>query len=342
MRLVRAWTRNSADGSKPRRPGLIVASLAMAMLAAGCSAGGSSGADGGGAHITVAIVPGLDTAPLEVAVKHGLFGDHGLDVSVQTYSSVNAVYDALNSGKADIGAGDYTDFLYHVAFNKAKLRLVADAYDATTGSMELMTLPGSNKQISKPQDLVGKNIATPTPQGSRFNRGAPYNIETLATESVLQADGLSPSSVHWKPMPEASMLGKLRTHQVSAILVTEPYITEAETRLGATEFIDSVSGVTASLPLSGYFASASFADRNPDAVRAFQAALNTAQSDAAQRGTLQSMLVSDMSKANAALVTVGQYPTFLSIGQVQRVADLMYDSGMIFKRISIRSLLPQS
>jgi NitT/TauT family transport system substrate-binding protein len=337
MRLVRAWTRNSADGSKPRRPGITLAGLALALLAAGCSAGGASSASGGGAHITVAIVPGLDTAPLEVAAKHGMFSDHDLDVTVRSYSSVNAAYEALNSGKADIAAGDYTAFLYHVATNKAKLHLVADGYDATTGSMELMTLPGS--RITSAQDLIGKFIATPLAEGAPYQHNAPYNVETLATESVLQADGLSPSSVHWKQMPESKMLQALRSHQVSAILVTEPFITEAEMRLGAVELIDSDSGVTANLPLSGYFSTASFANREPDALRAFQQALNGAQSDSAQRGTLQSMLSSDMSQANASLVTVGQYPTFLSVGQVQRVADLMYDSGMIFNRISIRSLL---
>jgi NitT/TauT family transport system substrate-binding protein len=256
---------------------------------------------------------------------------------VQSYSSVNAAYDALKTGKADIAAGDYTAFLYQVAANNAKLRLVTDGYDATTGSMELMTLP--NSTITNAQQLTGKAIATPKPEGAKFQTNAPYNVETLATESVLQADGLSPSSVHWRPMPETRMLQALRSHAVSAILVTEPFITEAEIRLGAVELLDSVSGVTANLPLSGYFTTASYAGREPDALRAFQAGLNTAQANSAQRGTLQSMLTSDMSKANAALVTVGQYPTFLSIGQVQRVADLMYDSGMIFNRISIRSLL---
>jgi NitT/TauT family transport system substrate-binding protein len=340
MRLVRAWTRNSADGSKPRRPGITLAGLALALLAAGCSAGGASNASGGGAHITVAIVPGLDTAPLEVAVKHGMFSDHGLDVTVHPYSSVNAAYEALKSGKADIAAGDYTAFLYHVAANRAKLKLVADGYDATTGSMELMILPSASKQINSAQKLIGKFIATPKPEGAPFAHNAPYNVETLATESVLQADGLSPSSVRWKPMAESRMIQALRSHQVSAILVTEPFITEAEMQLGAVELLDSDSGVTANLPLSGYFSTASFADRDPDALRAFQQALNEAQADSAQRGTLQAMLSSDMSQANASLVTVGQYPTFLSVGQVQRVADLMYDSGMIFNRISIRSLLP--
>jgi hypothetical protein len=46
-----------------------------------------------------------------------------------------------------------------------------------------------------------------------------------------------------------------------------------------------------------------------------------------------------MSAREAALVTIGQYPTFLSVGQVQRVADLMYGTGMIRTTIPVKSLV---
>jgi len=46
-----------------------------------------------------------------------------------------------------------------------------------------------------------------------------------------------------------------------------------------------------------------------------------------------------MSSREAALVTIGQYPTFLSVGQVQRVADLMYGTGMITTTISVKKLV---
>ena len=41
----------------------------------------------------------------------------------------------------------------------------------------------------------------------------------------------------------------------------------------------------------------------------------------------------------SSLVTIGQYPTFLSVGQVQRVADLMYGTGMINTTLSVRNML---
>jgi hypothetical protein len=47
----------------------------------------------------------------------------------------------------------------------------------------------------------------------------------------------------------------------------------------------------------------------------------------------------EMSAREASLVTIGQYPTVLSVGQVQRVADLMYGTGMINTTISVKDLL---
>jgi ABC-type nitrate/sulfonate/bicarbonate transport system substrate-binding protein len=145
----------------------------------------------------------------------------------------------------------------------------------------------------------------------------PYNIQTLAAEEVLQNDGVSPSSVSWTQMQPQSMIGALRSGQVKAILATEPYILEAEEQLGAVEVMDASSGVASGLPMSGYFSLASYAHANPSAVQAFQAALNQAQSDCAQRGPVQAVLsqLTGMSTGAAAQVTLGTYPTSLNAGQ---------------------------
>jgi NitT/TauT family transport system substrate-binding protein len=123
--------------------------------------------------------------------------------------------------------------------------------------------------------------------------------------------------------------------------ITQPYILQAETQLGAVELLDVCSGVTASLPLSGYFTTAAFARGHAAGLRGFRSALNAAKASTAQLGTVRSALgtLPGMSPREAALVTIGQYPTFLSVGQVQRVADLMYGTGMIRTTIPVKSLV---
>jgi NitT/TauT family transport system substrate-binding protein len=341
MRIVQVGARVSASR-------IAVGILALAFLASACHVPGtSSGADAGGASIVVGVVPGADNAPLRVAVKEGLFRDRGLNVTIKTYSSLRPEIQDLIGGHIAIAAGDYADFFYEQAAGHAKLHIIADGYDATSNLMELLTLPGSN--VTTPQDLVGKTVATPEPQlippsspsGSYLNDNAPYNIETLATEAVLQSDGVSPSSVTWKPTPAQDIIGDLQNRQVSAILVTEPQVLEAESQLGAVELLDSLHGATGSLPLSGYFSLASYDRAHAATLSAFREALETAQAQSAMRGPVQAVLPSftGVSPQMAQLVTLGSYPTFLSVGQVQRVAALMYDSGMLSNPLNVRSLI---
>lgn len=343
MESVRAgarwWSRN---GKRRRlgRPGMVLAPAALGLLVAGCHAAPAGPGQAVNQQITVASVPGFANAPLQVAVRDGLFARDHVDVKVQTYPTLQRAYAALGSGQAEVISGDYAGLLYAQSHpSGARLRLIADGYDATPGLMDVLTLPGS--PVTNPQQLEGKAVGTPLPDLAPFSADAPYNMETLATEAVLQSDGVSPSSVVWKAMPAGNLITALREHQVSAIVVPQPYILQAETALGAVELFDVCSGVTASLPLSGYFTTAGFARNYPVALHAFQAALTTAKASTGQLGTVRSVLstLPGMTAQEADLVTVGQYPTFLSVGQVQRVADLMYGTGMITNTISVRPML---
>jgi NitT/TauT family transport system substrate-binding protein len=316
--------------------------LSVVVLASGCNflGIGASGAAPGSGLITVAVVPGIDNAPLRVAVQDGLFRHGGLNVTVKDYPSLGAEFRALASGEAQIAGGDYTGFFYEQSVGRASLRLIADGYDAASNSVAILSLPNSG--ITTPQQLEGQpgGVATAPAQVAPYSAAVPYNIQTLAAEEVLQNDGVSPSSVNWTQMQAQDMIGALASGQVKAILATEPYILEAEEQLGAVEVVDASSGVTAGLPMSGYFSLASYARADPSAVKAFQEALDQAQSDCAQRGPVQAVLPSltGMSAGNAALVTLGTYPTSLNVGQIQRVAGLMYDSGMINNPVNVSAL----
>jgi NitT/TauT family transport system substrate-binding protein len=333
MRLGNAWAR---VGATRLAPVVIAAVLAVS----GCSALSSAGTG----QLTVGIVPGIDNSPLSVGIQDGLFRDHGLNVVVKTYPSLRPEFQALRSGSVDIAVGDYADFFYKDATRKAALRLIADGYDAAPDTMEVLSLPSSG--ITTPQQLEGKVVAAPEPQlipsfnGPYTSDVVPYSMETLATESVLVSDGITPTNVTWKPTRMQDMIGELRSGRVSAILATEPYIFEAESQLGAVEVMDSCSGLTANLPLSGYFSLAAFADAHRTQLQQFRAALAAAQANAANRRPLQAMLphFTGMNTQDAALVTLGSFPTSLSVGQTQRVADLMYSTGVISKPLRVSSL----
>src|SRR5262249_8186128 len=293
---------------------------AAVLLLAGCGALGGGGSNGisasGSPTITVGGGRGVGDAPLYLARQDGLFTQHGLTVTIKTYPSVSAEAEALANGQADIAAGDYTGFFaaasttFAVGKDKSgtTLRVIGNGYNAANNVMEVLTLPG-NKSIKTAQDLQGMTIYTPPAEAAAFktSKTQPYNIETLATQTVLRNDGVSVTTIHWKQAPPGQLVRTLQDHRDSAILVGEPYLFQAQKQLGAVSVLDSASGVTDNLPLLGYFTTSAYASAHAQSIRAFQAAMTEAQTRAAARGQIQSMLRSaaGVSPQDAPLIALG-------------------------------------
>jgi NitT/TauT family transport system substrate-binding protein len=334
-------------GRSARRPGgglmRIAAGCAVAaVLLAGCSTAGGSSASGSApaGSITIAAVPGVGDAPLYVAVQQGLFRQRGLAVHVRSYQTMKQVMDALHNGQANVAVGDYADFFYEQETDRsAPLVVLADGYDAAPNIMDVLVRPDS--RITTPQGLKGVRIGTTAPEVMPDHVGVPYSIDTVAASSALDNDGVQPSLVKWVPLQAKNLVPALRNHQVDAILVTEPQIFQAEAEIGARTILDACSGETVNLPLDGYFATKSFAEKNQAALQAFRSVMTRAQADAVQPAPLQAVLRHDagMSRETASLITVGQYPTALKVTSLQRVADLMSFYGALLHPLVVSHML---
>ena len=337
-------SRGTIPRTSPRRRigSAAAAALAVTVLAAGCHPPGASGAGGLGSgklsQITVAAIPGVTDVPLYLAATGGQFRRAGLQVTIKDFKSVGGELKALRQGTVQVATGDYTDFFFAES-NNPNLLMITDGYDGAPNAMEVLSLPGS--RITTAQDLTGKTIGTAEPDGIPYNSSVPYNLPTLATQSVLQNDGVNLTTLRWQPMPAQNLVQALRSHQVDAILATEPYIFQAESQAGAIEVLDSLSGGTANLPVSGYFTTTSLAAKDGPALRAFRSALSQAQGEAAGGGQVQSVLAhyGGLTPETAAMITVGQYPTSANAASVQRVADLMAAFGMLSGPISVQDML---
>jgi NitT/TauT family transport system substrate-binding protein len=137
--------------------------------------------------------------------------------------------------------------------------------------------------------------------------------------------------VQWDPMTQPQEVRALEQHRLKAILVSEPYIYQAESEAGAVEVLDACSGSTSNLPLAGYVAMDTWVKDNGAAAADFQQALATAQSDAAMTGQVQQLLpaATGMSVQDADLITIGSYPTATSALGLERVVRLMSNFNMI-------------
>jgi NitT/TauT family transport system substrate-binding protein len=300
------------------------------MMAAGCSSAATAGGTVSGT-VTIAAIPGIDTAPLYLAQKNGYFAAEGLThVVIKPYTSESAELSALQSGQADIAASDYGD-IFFAQSQSPDLRVLADSYDAGPGVLEIITLPHSS--ISSPADLQGQTIGVPDDQVvSSPGSNHPVSLETAAATQVLTNYlGNAALSMAWDPMSQQQEITELAQHRLAAVLVSEPYIYEAESGLGAIEVLDACSGSTAGLPLTGYVASNAWVTHNPAAVADFQAAIGTAQSQASMSGQVQQLLpkTTGMSVSYADLSTIGTYPTSTSVTGLERVVRLLASNDLI-------------
>lgn len=319
--------------------GLGAAAGAVALTLAACGGAGPGGTVS--STVTIAAVPGIDTAPLYLAQKDGYFAAAGLaHVRIKSYSSQSAELAALQGGQADIAASDYGNIFYSQSQNP-DLRVLADGYDATQGVLEILTMPGS--PITSPADLAGQHVGVPNGDVLRgLVAPNPVSLETAAAAQVLSNYlGNSVETVHWEPMPQQQEITELENGQLPAVLVSEPYIYTAQSQVGAVAVMDAYSGSTAGLPLTGYVAMKGWVGENPAAVADFQAALARAQTQASMTGQVQQVLpkTTGMSAEDAALSSIGTYPTSTSAINLERVVRLMSNSHMIK---ASKLLLPSS
>jgi NitT/TauT family transport system substrate-binding protein len=343
----------------------MTAVVAGLLTIAGCQTGSTSSTaaptfSGGNNVVRVAETPGVGDAPLFLAFQQGLFRKAGLEVNIKNYPSTQAELVALRSGQADVAFGDYADMFYaqalaqqqakgHNAKNSLNLVIVADGYDAVANTMEVLALPPGHggPGIVTPQNLANKTVGTAPAQVMPSNvpgqPAQPYSLDTVATQSVLENDNVKPTSITWKPLPASvSPIQALATHQVDAILATEPTIFEAESQLGAVPVLDSCTGSTANLPLDGYFSTRAFAGAQHAKLTAFRTVLLKAQTlannqSAPVRNTLEGS--EGMSVQDASLLTIGQYPTTVSVNDLQRVITLMFFFNAIPVQPSVKAMI---
>ncbi|MEV0702438.1 ABC transporter substrate-binding protein [Saccharopolyspora sp. NPDC050389] len=319
--------------------GMVTAGALMGTSGCGLL-GGSEEQQGGNAqvekaHLKIGALPTSELAPLHLAVKNGHFQREGLTVEIINAPDGATALNSTIGGDYDITFSSYVPIFAAQAKGIAQLKIVADCASSTPNTCMIMSSPNSN--VRSPQDLADKRIA--------ISGGG--TISELLVKASMKANGVNFEGVHWMPLGFINMPNALRTNQVDAAFVVEPFLTLSARDAGAIPVVDTATGPLEDLPLGGYVSAAKFADENPKTVAAFQRAMDSAVTEAQDRSKIEPLLpeFAKIDKETAAIITLLKMNSRADATRLQRIPRLMLEFGYIDKEIDVASMIfapPQS
>ncbi len=299
-----------------------VAAAVLALLATGCASANGSAAPTGleQTNLVVAAVPAADAAGLFIAEQDGLFSAEGLHVKIDLAVSSADVITNQMEGKYDVTMGAYPSYISADAKQHADLEILA-AGSIMQPRNQVLMIP-SDSPIRSIAQLKGKTIAV----------NASQNIVQLLVSALLADNGMSYKAVHFRIIPFPNMAQALRTHQVAAASMAEPFVTAAEEQVGAQPLADEDVGAAQNLPIAGYVVTRKWAQKNPRTAAAFLKALDEAQRIADTNPNAVEKALEKYSGVNAteaAVMAVPSFPLNTDTVLIQRVADLMKQYGYL-------------
>jgi NitT/TauT family transport system substrate-binding protein len=287
--------------------------------------------------LNVAVVPAVDSAGFFVALHEGLFKKQGLTINYTPAVSSDEVIDQQVDGQYDITGGNYVSYIQHYVDNHQPLEIIAEGSVMQQGTQAIYTMPDS-----KIKTLAGL-------KGHLLGINAPLNINYLLAASVLTENGIKLNEVRFPtaPIPFPNMAAELAAGKLDAIALPEPFATAAEQQYGVVPLADLNQGATEQFPIQGYVVTKSWAEQNPGTLRAFVAALTQGQqiADTSRSAVEQAMeslgeaAAGQIAPIVASVMAINIYPTAIDKVRIQRVADVMYQFGLLNSRFNVTPMI---
>ncbi|MEV5410214.1 ABC transporter substrate-binding protein [Thermopolyspora sp. NPDC052614] len=281
-------------------------------------------------QLTVGTIPVVDTAPLEIAVRRGLFKAEGLDVKLKVVAGGAEAIPLMRSGELQISIGAYVPYFNMVATKQADLKIVAEGSQSAPGTHLIVVPPDS--PIRTPQDLKGKKIAVNTK----------YSVASMLVRVAAKAYGVTlDEERNFVETPFPQMQAALTSKKVDAAQVVEPFGTQIAQATGARVIWDTSQAATKEFPISGYAALTDFVTKNPKTVAAFQRALAKGQALATDRATLIATIpqFTQISPELANNVAIVNFPTSVNATRLQRVADTMREYDLLKDDLDVAKMI---
>jgi NitT/TauT family transport system substrate-binding protein len=238
--------------------------------------------------LKIACTATSDCASAMVARDEGIFAKHGLDVDMTLIGINTNIPPAIVSNSIQVGGPTETVFLQAV---DGGLDLVAidgaTVMDPVANGL-IAAVARNGVTIKDAKDFVGKKVGAP---------GIGAFLHVLFRKWLIE-NGVDPKSVNFVEVTFPTMSDALKSGAVDAVLTAEPFIARMQAAGTGTVAARYASELGRTEPIISYVTTRSFADANPDVVKAFRASIEEAAA----------IVNSDREKASVAIAKFTHLP----------------------------------
>jgi NitT/TauT family transport system substrate-binding protein len=214
--------------------------------------------------VKIACTATSDCASAMIATYDGVFAKHGIDAEMMLIGINTNIPPAIASNSIQVGGPTSTVFLQAV---DGGLDLVAisgaSVMDQPTANLiAVVQKPGLS--MSKPADFVGKKVGVP---------GIGAFLHVLFREWLIDG-GVDPAKVNYVEVTFPTQNDTLKSGAVDAVLTAEPFTSRIVNAGNGSVAAHYAADLHRTDPIIEYVTTREWAEKNPEAVKAFRAAID--------------------------------------------------------------------
>jgi NitT/TauT family transport system substrate-binding protein len=204
-----------------------------------------------------------DCASAMVAVDEGIFKKHGLDAEMVLIGINSNIPAAILSNSIQIGGPTSTVFLQAADGGLDLVAVTGASMMSPTSNANITAFVRNGITITAPKDFVGKKVGAP---------GLGAFLHVLFVKWLVEK-GVDPKTVNFVEVTFPTMSDIIKSGGVDAVLTAEPFVTRMTNAglgsVGARYAVD----LARTEPIIFYAAARDWAEKNPDAIKKFRAAI---------------------------------------------------------------------
>lgn len=202
-------------------------------------------------RVSMGYIPNFQYAPFYVALEKGYFAEEGLQV-IMDYGTEEDAVKKVASGTADFGTSS-GDSIVLARSNGIPVKYVMRWYNGWPTAIFSL----KDKNITKPEDLVGKKLGVPGPFGANW----------VALQALLAKQGIDPKSIDTQMIgfTQAAAVSQGQVDAAAGYAVNEPLQLQAQ---GLEVNVINTSDYVQLVPI-GMFTSEQYIQDHSDVVQRF-------------------------------------------------------------------------